>query len=399
MRSIELFAGAGGLTLGTSQAGFIPEVILELNENACKTMRENRRNMVAFTEQWPDVTPKDVTKFDFGSVAADIDLIAAGVPCQPWSLGGKHRGFADERNLFPHVVRAVLQLRPKAVIIENVKGLTRRVFSDYFDYIQHQLRYPEIPQRSTESWTNHFRRLQKHHDEVRSGELRYSVFAQLINAADFGIPQRRERVFVIAFRSDLAINWQPLKKTHSLESLLYNKYVTGDYWSRANFRKPKLVPEHLRERVAQLTMLPPVEAPWKTVREALAGMPDPVKEGSQGFANHVHNPGARSYKGHTGSLLDLPAKTLKAGVHGVPGGENTLAYGNGEVRYFTTREAARLQTFGDEYVFYSSWTESMRQIGNAVPVELGAMVAEEVVVQLRRAAISSGGTKSQIDAA
>ena len=85
--------------------------------------------------------------------------------------------------------------------------------------------------------------------------------------------------------------------------------------------------------------------------------------------------------------MDEPAKTLKAGVHGVPGGENTLAYGNGQVRYFTVREAARIQTFPDEYVFHSSWTESMRQIGNAVPVDLAALVANDVADHLNKVTI------------
>jgi DNA (cytosine-5)-methyltransferase 1 len=90
--------------------------------------------------------------------------------------------------------------------------------------------------------------------------------------------------------------------------------------------------------------------------------------------NHRSQPGARAYPGHTGSDLDLPAKALKAGVHGVPGGENMLADSRGRVRYFTVREAARLQGLPDEFEFPGSWTESMRQIGNAVPVQLASFV-------------------------
>jgi DNA (cytosine-5)-methyltransferase 1 len=80
--------------------------------------------------------------------------------------------------------------------------------------------------------------------------------------------------------------------------------------------------------------------------------------------------------------LDEPAKTLKAGDHGVPGGENTLAYSDGSVRYFTVRESARLQTFPDDYIFHGSWSESMRQLGNAVPVRLGQLVAEDIKTRL-----------------
>jgi DNA (cytosine-5)-methyltransferase 1 len=211
-----------------------------------------------------------------------------------------------------------------------------------------------------------------------------------VNAADYGIPQKRERVFIVAFRSDLGIEWNFPKETHSQDMLLYQKWVTGEYWDRVGLRQPKAIPERLREKVARLMMLPPpsTDKAWKTVREALKGLPDPVKEGSGNFENHVHNPGARSYPGHTGSPLDEPAKTLKAGVHGVPGGENTLAYHNGQVRYFTVREAARVQTFPDDYVFHSSWTESMRQIGNAVPVDLAELVARDVAEHLNKVLIA-----------
>jgi DNA (cytosine-5)-methyltransferase 1 len=95
-------------------------------------------------------------------------------------------------------------------------------------------------------------------------------------------------------------------------------------------------------------------------------------------------PGARSYAGHTGSPLDEAAKTLKAGDHGVPGGENMLRYPNGDVRYFSVRESCRLQAFPDEYVFEGSWTENMRQLGNAVPVELGEVVLRSVRAALER---------------
>jgi DNA (cytosine-5)-methyltransferase 1 len=118
---------------------------------------------------------------------------------------------------------------------------------------------------------------------------------------------------------------------------------------------------------------------WMTVRDALRGLPEPVDfTPHPRFANHVGNPGARAYPGHTGSPWDEPAKTLKAGDHGVPGGENMLRRDDGTVRYFSVREAARLQTFPDEYVFQGAWSEGFRQLGNAVPVELAHAVASEV---------------------
>jgi DNA (cytosine-5)-methyltransferase 1 len=120
------------------------------------------------------------------------------------------------------------------------------------------------------------------------------------------------------------------------------------------------------------------------VREALADLPDPQTEARAAaeLLNHRFQPGARSYPGHTGSPLDEPAKTLKAGVHGVPGGENMLLRPDGSVRYFSVRESARLQTFPDNYKFHGSWTETMRQLGNAVPVKLAEVVAKDVADHL-----------------
>ena len=97
---------------------------------------------------------------------------------------------------------------------------------------------------------------------------------------------------------------------------------------------------------------------------------------------HRFQPGARPYPGHTGSPLDLPAKTLKAGDHGVPGGENMLLRPDGSTRYFTIRESARLQTFPDGYLLHGAWSEAMRQLGNAVPVALGHLVAGGVAERL-----------------
>jgi DNA (cytosine-5)-methyltransferase 1 len=385
MRSIELFAGAGGLALGSSNAGFKHEAVIEWDEDAVNTIRENQRRGLKPAVEWPPVEPTDVTRFDFSNIKEDLELIAGGVPCQPWSLGGKHQGFDDDRNLFPATVKIIRALRPKAVIIENVKGLTRQSFRSYYEYIQLQLRYPEIAQKADEAWGDHLRRLEQHSTSGSSSGLQYFVEPHLANAANFGIPQRRERVFIVAFRSDLGVEWRFPKRTHSEDALISEKYITGEYWERLGLPFRRTVPERLRARVERVTMLPPAEAAWRTVREALAGLPDPVSQGHGGFLNHVHNPGARSYPGHTGSPLDEPAKTLKAGVHGVPGGENTLAHTNGQVRYFTVREAARIQTFPDDYVFHSSWTESMRQIGNAVPVKLAELVARHVAEHLNKA--------------
>jgi DNA (cytosine-5)-methyltransferase 1 len=123
--------------------------------------------------------------------------------------------------------------------------------------------------------------------------------------------------------------------------------------------------------------------PWNTVRDALRGLPQIRRSGSCRYPkNHDLNPGARAYKGHCGSLLDEPAKTLKAGSHGVPGGENSLVTSSNRIRYFSIRECARFQTFPDDYSFVGSWIRMMRQLGNAVPVRLAELIARSIRMHL-----------------
>jgi DNA (cytosine-5)-methyltransferase 1 len=380
LRSVELFAGAGGLALGVARAGFRHDAVVEIDHDACETIRANQQLGVAGVREWK-LYEANVREFDFTRIAPDIDLLAAGVPCQPWSIAGKHRGYDDHRNLFPDTIRAILALRPKAILIENVKGLTRQSFADYFTYIQFMLEFPEVSRRAGESWIEHRVRLERFVTSRGKGYsgLRYNVIARMVNAANYGVPQKRERVFLIAFRADLGLQWSFPEETHSEEALLTDQWLTGDYWERHHVptsdRPSK--PRGVEARVANVPLF--ARRPWVTVRDALVGLAEP---GCESIPNHTIQPGARPYAGHTGSPLDQPAKTLKAGDHGVPGGENMIAFPDGTVRYFTVREAALIQTFPLEYVFSSSWSENMRQIGNAVPVELGRVVAAHIRNQL-----------------
>jgi DNA (cytosine-5)-methyltransferase 1 len=384
MQSIELFSGAGGLALGISQAGIHHRALFEWNRDACETIRANQRRGAPYVKDW-SLHEGDVRSVDFRQFGPGIDLLAGGPPCQPFSLGGKHRGSKDERNMFPEVFRAVRELRPRAILIENVKGLMRRAFAEYFEYIYLQLSHPSLERRPQEDWTSHRSRLEKHHTGGHDSDLEYRVVFRLLNAADFGVPQRRERVFLVGFRSDLGLDWSFPEPTHSSDALLYEQWVTGDYWQRHQIpAKERPAPSgRLSERVLRLRQRPPsVRQPWSTVRDAIADLPDPARPSPA--LNHWVNPGARTYFGHTGSPLDEPAKTLKAGDHGVPGGENMLAFPDGSVRYFTVREAARLQTFPDSYSIEGAWSEAMRQLGNAVPVRLANFVAADIKDKLSR---------------
>jgi DNA (cytosine-5)-methyltransferase 1 len=378
MNSIELFTGAGGLAMGTARAGFDHRAVIEWNEDACDTLRENA-GRVSFMRHW-DIRQTDVRRVDFRGFAGTVDLIAAGAPCQPFSLGGKHRAFNDDRNMFPEVFRAAREAHPRAIIVENVKGLLRASFKPYFDYIEAALADPDLKAFPGESWENHHIRLRETANRVAPGRVRYKVRHKLLNAANFGLPQRRERVFIVALREDLGLEWPGLQATHSEDALLFDQWVNGEYWREHGIAPPEM-PLRLRTRVERLRRQgrPESVERWRTVRDALRGLPEPVDYVEHpSILNHVGNPGARTYPGHTGSPLDEPAKTLKAGDHGVPGGENMLRRLDGTVRYFTVREAARLQGFPDSYRFSGPWTECLRQLGNAVPVGLAEAVAGSV---------------------
>jgi DNA (cytosine-5)-methyltransferase 1 len=387
--SVELFSGAGGLALGLAEAGIRHYTLVEWNRDACETIRHNRERQVQHVRDW-EIWEGDVRKFDYGTIHPSIDLVAGGPPCQPFSLGGKHRGNEDCRNMFPEAVRAVRELRPRAFVFENVKGLLRHSFSSYFGYIHLQLSHPDVTQRQNEEWTDHRRRLEEYHTSGRRDGLEYRVIFRLLNSANYGVPQTRERVFIVGLRSDLRVEFSFPEETHSVDSLLWSQWVTGEYWERHKIpltQRPRLA-EKLRPRVERISstyrLFPPPAKPWRTLRDAITGLPDPREESDEthGITNHRLQPGARPYPGHTGSCLDQPAKTLKAGDHGVPGGENMMRDLHGRLRYLTVRESARVQTFPDEFDFQGSWTESMRQLGNAVPVLLANAVGGSVCEQL-----------------
>lgn len=392
MNSIELFAGAGGLAIATANAGFKHQAVLEWNQNACDTIRRNKRDGLRHVRDW-DVIQCDISGYDFKKHAGEIDLVSGGPPCQPFSIGGKHRGVDDARNMFPHAVRAVREIAPRAFLFENVKGLLRKNFSNYFNYILHQLTYPAILRRGDEDWIDHDARLQRAITSGARTSLKYNVVSQLLNSADFGVAQRRERVLIVGVRNDLDVRFAFPCASHEEDALIHDKWISGAYWDRHEVRKRdrQAPPARLRRRLIELESLwgTGLLRPWKTVRDVIGDLPK-LRPGqhSTEFANHFFNPGARAYAGHSGSPLDEPAKTLKAGDHGVPGGENMLKLPDGTVRYFSVRECARIQTFPDEWKFEGSWTESMRQLGNAVPVKMAESVARELLATLTQSDIS-----------
>lgn len=379
LKSLELFVGAGGLALGAARAGFKHVAAMDWNQNACKTLRSNKIAGVEYIKDW-QILEEDIRFHDFKEYEGEVQVVFGGPPCQPFSIGGKHKGHYDDRNMFPEAVRAIRELRPKAFVFENVRGLIRESFANYYSYIIHQLRLPDIKRRDDEDWPEHLSRLERNHTSGKSSGLKYNVVYECRNAANFGVPQKRERVFIVGIRADLGLEFCFPRETHTQDSLLVDQWVTGAYWERHKI--PKAIrpetPQRIRNRLSASDGLSD-DLPWVTVRDAISDLPQiGIGQTCSMVPNHFLNPGARSYPGHDGSSWDTPAKTLKAGDHGVPGGENTLRIGGGAVRYFSVRECARLQSFPDDWVFEGSWTEAMRQLGNAVPVDMASAIASQL---------------------
>jgi DNA (cytosine-5)-methyltransferase 1 len=371
--TLEMFAGAGGLALGFHQAGFELLDLLEKDAGCCATLRANADRL-----GWKapaELRPRDVRDVAFSDYAEQVTVLTAGAPCQPFSRGGHRLGRLDARDMLPEVVRAVAEARPKAFVVENVRGL---LFGDSIHYLRtivRMLRNPSDASRVTPS----------EGPLPRPGRFdEYRVEYRLLDAADFGLAQHRPRLFIVGIRADQpAFAWPT--RTHSRASLMED-LRDGTYWAehpgvsaaargRACARLPR-VPLH---RDGQR---------WRTLRDltrevgAPATRPNEVTDPS-----HILVRGARLYGKHTGSPVDWAAKTVKAGVHGSPGGEHILVTSPGRFRYLTVRECALLQGFPFDYRLPDKRTPAMRQLGNAVPVRVAAILAHALSDTLSPASV------------
>ncbi len=288
------------MAIGLCEAGFAPAHFFEADSSCCRTLQYN------IDSKEPTLQGKvhegDIRTVDWRPFVGRVRLLSGGVPCQPFSLGGKHLAERDPRNLFSETLRAIREIRPASVLIENVRGLLRANFQPYFEYVIRQLQVPSLEPKRDESWKDHDQRIKRYQYGLNYVP-EYHVTWRLLDAADFGVPQNRHRVFVVATRVGLPTYTFP-QPTHSREALLRGKL------SSKNGTGHLALYEHC--------------SPWMTVKQALDGLQPPcVCECSESL-NHWVIPGARIYPGHQGSVLDWPSKTIKAGVHGVPGGENVL---------------------------------------------------------------------------
>lgn len=370
------------------EAGFNHDSLVEWWAPAARVLRHNAKlNSMLWTED-------HVIEGDVRTVTSQlgepgtVSLVAGGPPCQPFSLAGAHAGDSDERNMFPAALDVVRHLLPEFVVFENVPGLTRPTFSPYLDYVRDQLRRPGIAPKKDELWNEHHARIR-----ASKAEDLYRVYQDQIDAADVGVAQNRRRIFLVAIRADLAGSgeWTGVARTHSRDALLYQQWISRSYWTRHGLKAPKEVPSRLSAQVERLrkTGEPTDKLPWRTLRDLLADVPEPAAESpAAGWPDHIAIPGARSYEKHNGSPVDLPSKTIKAGVHGVAGGEGMLRELDGSVRYLSIREAALVQGFPRDYEFPGVRSRVMGVIGNAVAVGVAAKVGESLMEIRRAAAVS-----------
>ena len=306
MNSIEFCAGAGGQALGLEQAGFDHNALIEIEPDFAATLRFNRPN-------W-DVRCADMNGFD-GRPFAGTELFAGGLPCPPFSIAGKQLGELDERNLFPAALRLIDEIRPRAIMIENVRGFLSAVFEDYRNGLKSQL-----------------------------DKMGYKADWRLLNASDFGVPQLRPRVVIVALRKDISDAFD---------------------WPDVQPHNPPTVGETLRDLMAANG--------WRGTERWVAG------------ANDIAPTIVGGSKKHGGPDLG-PTRARRAWA--TLGVEGKSLFNEAPPSDFvgtprlTVRMVARLQGFPDHWHFHGGKTVSYRQVGNAFPPPVAKAVANRIRIAL-----------------
>lgn len=295
--AVELFAGMGGMALGLARAGVAHACLVECDARCVETLRANGVAGVVHAR----VEDVDFTAYRGAS------LVCGGVPCTPFSPAGKRLGEADPRNLWEEALRAVREVGPAGFLFENSVAMAWGRTAPYLARIV-----------------------------ARLEAMGFRVSTHLVDAADYGAPQRRRRLLLV-----------------------------GTHPGRA---------------AAPFAAPPPTTPVPATVREALASLGPPTGEGEHALIRSE----ARAYKSHQPSELDRPGRAVVGGGggHGCGGGNNCVRLDDGRLRYFTIREMARLQTFPDAYRLPAVWTRAVCQIGNAAPPALIHPFAERLVAAL-----------------
>ncbi len=299
--TLELCAGAGGQALGFEQAGFDHAALIDSDPHACATLRINR-------PYW-NVIEADLNRFDATYWRGAVDVVAAGLPCPPFSVAGKQHGAADERDLFPVLLQIVMETEPRAVLIENVRGLMTKRFATYREDIRHQLE-----------------------------DMGYWVDWRMLDAHDYGAAQHRTRSFLVAIDSSLAFEWP-----------------------KPNGKKGATVGEALVSLMA--------ENGWERAKDwaAQANRPAPTLVG-----------GSRKHGGPDLGPTRARAAWAALGVDGLGIADSSPPKKFSGVPRLTVEMAARLQSLPTNWTLAGSKTQRYRQVGNALPVDLGHAMARAI---------------------
>ncbi len=325
---VELFAGAGGLALGLEAAGFQSLLLNDVDRDACASLKLNRPN-------W-NVVHGGIESIDFREFYGQVDLLSGGFPCQAFSYAGKKLGFEDTRGtLFFEFGRALREIRPKAFLAENVRGLQNHDDGRTLETIRASIK-----------------------------ELGYTLIEpRLLKAVFYKVPQKRERLLMVGIRDDLVdlmrFNWpSPYKRILTLKDalrkgILYDRDV------------PKSPGQEYPERKREIMALVPPGGYWKDL---------PLNLQKEYMKKSYYLGGGKTGMARRLSW-DEPSLTLTC----APAQKQTERCHPNETRPLTVREYARIQTFPDDWQFAGSITSQYKQIGNAVPVNLSKAISRSLV--------------------
>ena len=324
--SIELFAGAGGLALGVEKAGFNTLGLIEFDKDAADTLKKNRPNWNVINDDIANISCLDLEKY-FSIKKGELDLLSGGAPCQAFSYAGKRLGLEDARGtLFYHYAKFLEQLQPKMFLFENVRGLLThdhgKTYSTMLDIF------------------------------TRAG---YTIDKQVLNAWNYGVPQKRERLITIGIRNDLVGKTEyRFPKAHSYKPVLRDVLLDCPDGPGVPYGEKK----------RKIFELVPAGGYWRDIDPAIA------KEYMKSCWDMEG--------GRTGILrrmsMDEPSLTVLTS----PSQKQTERCHPLEARPFTVRENARCQTFPDDWEFCGNVSSQYKQVGNAVPVNLAYDIAKEI---------------------
>ena len=328
---LELFAGAGGLAVGMEKAGLKCVLLNEIDKWACETLRKNRPN-------W-NVLEGDIKSFNFLEYRDQIDVVTGGFPCQAFSYAGKKLGLSDARGtLFYEFARVVKEVNPPICIGENVRGL-----------LSHE------KGKTLEGMISIL------------DEIGYNVVpVQVLKAINFNVPKKRERLILVGIRKDINVEYEypkPYKKIYNLEDALKKGVLFDCDVPKSDGSK------YPKSKIDVLDLVPP-KGYWRDlpldIQKEFMGGSFYLGGGKTGIARRIG--------------WDEPCLTLTCS----PAQKQTERCHPEETRPFTVREYARIQTFPDEWKFEGSIAQQYKQIGNAVPINLGKEVGYSIVKFLNK---------------